>query len=344
MPVSVWIALIGAVSGLSGAIISARYARRLARIQSTLDEQRDISKARRDYEYEARKRLYATYEPIKFQLVDLIGQALRRISLLSLATPAPSSLEEKASIYELLAPSALVRMMDRNLTLADMNLEPQVSVEYGLIKAAYRVLADSSSVASIYSAMSGRSRTDAHNEGLLPYQLDEAADALLGIRPQGSSTANAAERPVKLMTFFQFRDVLTDAKTMQDEYGLHAIGKLLDGFTPTKRPVFWRCLVTQVLLYGCYLDLVLRGTPIQSDRLQNLAASLLPQIEHALTNGLRLDKFWMSEEQPYQAEVDANAVRNALACATRYYDVRVLSALDLRIVTSQQDRDRIPDA
>jgi hypothetical protein len=330
MPVPVLIAIISGISGVTAVIVSALYARRLVRFE----EKRDAAKARRDYEYEARKRLYSVYEPIRFQLVDLIGQALRRISILSLAPPVTSSLEKAAAVYELLAPAALVRMMDRNLTLADMNLEPQVAVEYGLMKAAYRVLADSSSVASSYSAVSHGDYPGVRIDGLLPYELDDAADALLGITPRDSGTANVAERPVRLMTFTQLREVLSDASA-QGEHGLDAIAGLLEEFTPSRRPAFWRCLVTQVLLYGCYLDLVLRSPDIQHDRLRDLATFLRPQIDHALNSGIRLDKFWMSDEQPYQAEVDARSVRDALDCAVHYYRVRVLPAVDLGVAASR---------
>lgn len=339
MTVPILIAVIGAVSGITGVIVSTLYAHRLVRIQSQLEEQRDISKARLDYDYEALKRLYSVYEPIKFQLVDLIGQALRRISMLSLAPPAAGSVEQAATVYELLAPAALVRMMDRNLTLADMNLVLQVSVEYGLMKAAYRVLADSTSVASICSAVPGGPCADICDKGLLPYQLDEAADALLGIPATEDNGSHVAERPAKLITFSQFRSILANVDPTQDESGLHVIKKLLDEFTPASRPVFWRSLVIQVLLYGSYLDLVLRDPTTQSDRLHQLAATLLPQIEHALDLGLRLDKFWMSEEHPCQAEVNANAVRDALACATHYYRLRVLPVVDLRIVAPQQHQE-----
>jgi hypothetical protein len=82
-------------------------------------------------------------------------------------------------------------------------------------------------------------------------------------------------------------------------------------------------------LYGCYLDLVLRGAPIQNDRLKELAVSLLPQLERAVNVGLRVDKFWMSDEQPCETEVNAQAVRDALPCAVLYCQVRVLSALGL---------------
>ncbi|WP_300611236.1 hypothetical protein [Trebonia sp.] len=333
MTAAIIVAIIGVLGATIGAVVSALYARRLARVQSELDEERDVRKARRDYEYEARKRLYSAYEPIKFQLIDLIGQALRRISMLSLVAPETGSLPQAATVYEILAPAALVRMLDRNLTLADMYLEPQVSIEYGLMKAAYRVLADSSSIASIYTELSG-DHIDIRDEELQPCQVDEAADALLGSTPNDLKTDATTDLPGSLLTFSQFRTVLADIDVRHDKPGLSSITALLDDFTPARRPVFWRALVTQVLLYGCYLDLVLRSPLVQSERLQNLAASLLPQLEHALDVGLRLDKFWMSDERPEYIEVNAQAVRDALPCAVRYYQIRVLSAMNLKTLPS----------
>jgi hypothetical protein len=336
MPVAIWVGLIGGVSGVTGAVISAIYARRLAGIQSELQEQRDARKARSDYEYEARKRLYSVYEPMKFQLVELIGQALRRISALSLAAPEIGTYEQVATIYELLAPAALVRMLDRNLTLADMHLEPQVSIEYGLIKAAYRVLADSSSLTSINSAVSGVKSLDGLDGVLHPYQLDGAADALLSLIQNDGGAGNMPGRPDRLLTLSQFGTLLADADALGGESGLGPIALLLTDFTPSRRPVFWQALVTQVLLYGCYLDLVLTGQPIRSDRLQNLAASLLPQLEGAVNAGLRLDKHWMSKERPAKTEVNAQAVLDVLPCASLYYQLRVLSALDLGTIAPGQ--------
>ena len=104
---------------------------------------------------------------------------------------------------------------------------------------------------------------------------------------------------------------------------------LLAEFTPESRPAFWRAIVTQVLLYGCYLHLVLRGPVTRGGNLPDLAAALIPQLEHAVDAGLRLDKFWMSDEQPIETEVNRKAIRDALPCAALYYRLRVLSALDL---------------
>ena len=179
----------------------------------------------------------------------------------------------------------------------------------------------------------GADRIDIHDEELMSYQVDEAADALLGITSTNPSAA-AASQIGSLLTFSQFRMVVADVNSRHDGLGISSVAALLDNFTPTSRPVFWRALVTQVLLYGCYLDLVLRRPGVQSERLQSLASSLLPQLGHALDVGLRLDKFWMSHEQPRYIEVNAQAVRDALPCAARYYQVRVLSALDLEALVS----------
>lgn len=53
------VALIGAASGIGGAVIAFRAQLRVARLTASLNEQRAESDARRSYEYEARKRLYS---------------------------------------------------------------------------------------------------------------------------------------------------------------------------------------------------------------------------------------------------------------------------------------------
>jgi hypothetical protein len=339
MFVPVLIAIIGGVGGIAGAAISAYYAQRLMRIQGILDDEHDANRARRDYEYEARKRLYSFYEPIKFQQVDLIEQALRRISMLSLAPPVAGSTDEAACIYEVLAPAALFRMMSRNLTIADMQLEPQISAEYGLIKASYRVLADAGSIASIYSAVSGGIDIVDPADGLSPHLLDDAADTLLGIASNDGSESSATGSQVGLLTLGQLRELMSDAGGTHGRDGLDAVTRLLSGFSPREKPIFWRCLVTQAFLYGCYLNLVLGVPDPHGDRLRVLGPLLLRQVKHALDAGIRLDKNWMSGEQPLQPEVDAAAVRDALPCAANYYKIRVLPAMALDALALEADAD-----
>jgi hypothetical protein len=55
----------------------------LEKLKSKLEIEKAERDARRDYEYEAKKRLYQEYEPILFQFAELSESALRRIYALA---------------------------------------------------------------------------------------------------------------------------------------------------------------------------------------------------------------------------------------------------------------------
>jgi hypothetical protein len=61
-------------------------ARELESLKSRLSDENDAAKARRDYEYEARKRLYAELYPLAFQLREVALHAHNRVTNLALAT------------------------------------------------------------------------------------------------------------------------------------------------------------------------------------------------------------------------------------------------------------------
>ena len=90
MSAQIWAALIAAVASLIVAIVTAfktyRAQQALARLDSQLQEQRAERDARRDYEYEAKKRLYTQCEPIIFQAMELAENFRHRV--LSLARSA----------------------------------------------------------------------------------------------------------------------------------------------------------------------------------------------------------------------------------------------------------------
>jgi hypothetical protein len=111
---------------------------KLKRLEDELVRKREERNALRDYEYEARKRLYQELAPLLFQLNELAESALRRI----LALPRDAhkgyikecggwlSDEDgyfvKNTIYRLLAPLAVFKLMQRRLTLFDLALDPAI--------------------------------------------------------------------------------------------------------------------------------------------------------------------------------------------------------------------------
>jgi hypothetical protein len=73
-------ALTTALGGLAIAVISYLGKQRSDRKLAELNEQLDRSKAQREYEYEARKHLYAEFQPLMFQLVESCDNAYWRIN------------------------------------------------------------------------------------------------------------------------------------------------------------------------------------------------------------------------------------------------------------------------
>src|SRR5437588_3203958 len=131
--ISIIVAVVAALSSLVVAVVSYLSSRKnshdLESLKADLAEKQAEKSARRDYEYEARKRLYQQYEPLLFQLVELSESALRRISGLAKSASkgnlrpdhtgwlAPNDYYYDhymaSTIYRLLAPFAILKLIQR---------------------------------------------------------------------------------------------------------------------------------------------------------------------------------------------------------------------------------------
>jgi hypothetical protein len=101
MPVSALVvALIGGASSIVAAVIAFRAQQRVARLTASLDERRAESDARRSYEYEARKRLYSVYEPLRSRMLDCTDNAVRQIVEI-VGWPGPGRAGYSSSEYRL---------------------------------------------------------------------------------------------------------------------------------------------------------------------------------------------------------------------------------------------------
>jgi hypothetical protein len=351
-------AVVGAVvAGLSGLIvasITARSAHRaqvrqevaqqqladqqatqqldLAKLQARSAEEQARRNARRDYEYEARKRLYSVYEPIRFQLVDAAGNALRRMSEIAVARPPSDQIQGsmitagyhlKGTIYFLLAPLALVRLLDRNLTLIDLRLERQINAEYNVAKTLYRTMADDELLANIsptvvytpYVANWRELRVSDpcryRRQGLPMGRLDNAVDALLDTGRDGIE---------RLASFNTFEERFEEVDAADVRSGLGSARDLFDDFSIEARCVLWRVLVTQALLYGVYLHLALGGDAniSPSERGDLLARSL----HEALHDRRRLDLYW-DAPTPATERFEPKTFDIPLKVALAYYRLRL---------------------
>ena len=143
-----WTALIAAMAALVVAVIthlsSRSNQRAIEELRNRYAENKAERDARRDYLYEARKRLYHECGPIVFQLAELSEAAFYRITGLA-QTASQGNLEpgrhsflrdeyyRVSTIYRLLAPSAALKLMQRRLTLVDLSLDYAIHRRYALV-------------------------------------------------------------------------------------------------------------------------------------------------------------------------------------------------------------------
>lgn len=154
--------LVAAGASIAAAIIAASNQTKLKKLEEAKAEQ----DARRDYEYEARKRIYHELEPLIFLHVEDSDKAYNHIQELAnmarlgtlsanLTIPFQDNYYFKATIYKLIRPMAVFALMQQRLTSYDLQLEDYFRAQYILAKCLYFSCTD-----DYYVALGGKNKED----------------------------------------------------------------------------------------------------------------------------------------------------------------------------------------
>lgn len=283
-------ALITALSSLFIAIFSYFATKKNQREVSRLQEQNAIKDAFRDYEYEARKRLYHEYEPLLFQLVEFSQIALHRIyniarmarlgkllskdgfscdiykigqqggvknlEVLKKCGLAYETYYSLSSIYYLLAPLVEVRLIQDLLTLVDLTLDKQVDEQYTLAKMLYKTFNDDFNFAEKYPKL----EYDPNSEGwaekrkMQPqiYWRQGVVAGELEVAVRSMIRHDSSEKMSRCISFGEFEDAFFNQNSELCEK-LSSFSDLFLNFHPKTRPILWRILVTQAHIYKALL-------------------------------------------------------------------------------------------
>ena len=271
----IWAALIAAGASLVVAIFSAsrssRTQKNITELTSQLQEQRAERDARRDYEYEARKRLYSQCEPVIFEAMELAENfrhrvvSLARSSRMGFLSPdgagwlAANDYYFKSTAFFLLAPVTSLKVIRRRLTAIDLALEPRMEFQYQLLKLVFHSYTWDFELAG---------RTP-----VLEYHPDDADPG----KPDREKLLADAPRVYRRQgLYLGIVDQLSDAliSNATDSYYYKSLGEFcaeidnrrsglgrlsgditefFRGFHPASEPVLWRVLITQYLLFGTFL-------------------------------------------------------------------------------------------
>jgi hypothetical protein len=245
------------------------------RLEAHLANMNEERNARRDYEYEARKRLYAEVEPILFQLTELSEAAMHRVFSLArtastedLSDPETSWLGRheyyfNSTLYHLIAPLAAVKLLQRTITFVDLSVERSIASEYALAKRLLITFTDDFEFARSDPALPYDSHfqlnKDERREDLLRNhpQIYRRQGVVLGeIESAAESfiTTPTDSMPARVMSFGEV-ERSREESTSPVATALAKVQYVLEDFHPATRPVFWRILVTQACIYQSFVRL-----------------------------------------------------------------------------------------
>jgi hypothetical protein len=246
-------------------------------LKSELAQKSAAEDARRDYEYDARKRLYAECEPLLFQSLDLMLNASRRV--VSLARSARSGVGPEAkgiradgvgwldhlgyyylsTVYFLVAPLTSYRILQRRLTAIDLRLEPGLQGQYEILRLMFQCFADDFELALLDETKYDPDRAD---EGKPNWQeLRRDQPAIYGRQGFYAGTLDTVverfittSQPQRCKSFGEFRGELNSDDPSTAEFK-KTVDEVFIGFHPKRKPILWRVLVTEVSLYEAFLGL-----------------------------------------------------------------------------------------
>lgn len=269
---SLIIAILGIVAGTRSQRQASKTACELEELKDDLASRRADVDAKRDYEYEARKRLYAQCEPLVFEALELARNA--RFRVISLARSArlgeirpngsgwlsrPGYYFQSTS-FMLLAPITSSKILQRSLTHVDLRLEPRLRMQYELLKLIFLSFTDHFALAE------GPPRLDYDPDRADPGQPKR--EELLANEPQiyarqGFYLGSLEVIAEQLITYSggvarckSFGEFLLELGEKDSQ--VHALvpefTAMFGGFHPWRKPVLWRILVSQLLLYDAFLQ------------------------------------------------------------------------------------------
>jgi hypothetical protein len=241
--------------------------REVEKLKAELAERNSERDARRDYEYEARKRLYQEYEPLFFQFTESAEVALSHIQSLAergreghLGNDgylSGNSYYLKTTIYKLLVPIVIFKLINKRLTLVDLQLDAKIHTQYCLAKLLYSAYAQDMIFARLppnleynpYQPGWSELRKDVpqifYRQGFPLGRLDNALESLI--------THDGPEGNV--LSFGRFEEMIELLEKTDVRSSLGVAKDMFFSFHPQRRPVLWRILICQACIYRCVLGI-----------------------------------------------------------------------------------------
>jgi hypothetical protein len=236
------------------ASMKARTDMELSRLSATLAQQRDEAAARRDYTYEALKRLYREVNPLLFRLREHCVGSLDRIRrIVREDFQVASEQHLLTSTQRLVAPLVVAQELQRHLSAVDLSVDPTIRAQYIVSRELLWILHEGPAIASADPAIAYREedKPEEHvpRQHLTFAQLQRLVDVFTV-----PDADDGTRRPLKLIELEdrQGRDELANV--------LKRVKTLFASASAASTPVLWRLLIAEASLMHVLVDLIDRGS------------------------------------------------------------------------------------
>lgn len=188
--------------------------------------------AEREYNLDARKRLYSAIGPLRFQLLVASRDAAARIMNFG---SAPHTYDTnikgyygRSTLYRILRPIAIAELIERQITYADFSVDPTGIELLRFKKAVLTALTDGDSILDHPNADWTREA-----EHIFSGTFSTLANALI-------VEDNHTPSKIRPMHFHEFKDYTDDPQNLAK---FAALSRIIDNFDVRRKPIFWIRLV-----------------------------------------------------------------------------------------------------
>jgi hypothetical protein len=253
--------------------------RDIEEMKAALTDRTSAKSARRDYEYEARKRLYTEVEPLFFQLYECVEECRYRILSVArtsrqgrLGTGKINWLGDEgyyllSTAYKFILPTVVFRLIQRRITFVDLKLDETLRLRYLLLKNFVHSFTDAFDFAALEPVLKyepdwedeklqARSPAVHRPQGLVTGDLENVIDEL--IVNENSS--------LRACSFGEFEK---HAQAKSKDYIANVLIELYHNFEPESHPILARMIVAQAGLCSLLMSTYGKPTGIQTLR-QNI--------------------------------------------------------------------------
>jgi hypothetical protein len=232
-------------------------------VRQEVETQLGDAAALRQYEYEAKRRLYLAIGPLKFQLLLACRDLVARIDSYSRQELYPLNIDRyygRSTLYRILRPIAISELIERQVSVTDFSVDPGAVDCLRFRRTATRLFSGDDIVCDHPSVNWNAQEQHVYADG-----LTRAAQALIEHEQAGD----------RILRFDEFNERL-------NVYGpgiVAPFGELILGFTATNKPILWVRLVA--FANSCNALIGRLGVPMGFAVRTFDASELLPTSEDA---------------------------------------------------------------